>query len=80
MVKGYYLWYQQPALYSHKHGNFYFLFIFTKVKVINIYLIQLQFSSLKTKTMKSFEPALYEDMEKRTKGQVPDRIYFNKGL
>ncbi|EDW18921.2 sideroflexin-2 [Drosophila mojavensis] len=36
--------------------------------------------SLDTKTMSTFEPELYKDMVKRTGGNVPDRVYFNKGL
>ncbi|XP_017134746.1 sideroflexin-2 [Drosophila miranda] len=36
--------------------------------------------SLDTSTMRTFEPELYEDMKKRTEGNVPKRVYFNKGL
>ena len=37
-------------------------------------------SSIKTSTIQSFEAELYEDMKQRTKGNVPERVYFNKGL
>lgn len=36
--------------------------------------------SLDSKTMSTFEPELYKDMVKRTGDNVPDRVYFNKGL
>lgn len=37
-------------------------------------------SSIKTSTIRRLEPSFYEDMEQRTKGRVPERVYFNKGL
>lgn len=39
-----------------------------------------QKASLKASTMSRFEPELYKDMEERTKGKVPEKVYFNKGL
>jgi len=36
--------------------------------------------SLDTSIMRTFEPELYEDLEKKTQGKVPKRVYFNKGL
>uniref|UniRef100_A0A1A9ZBX2 Sidoreflexin n=1 Tax=Glossina pallidipes TaxID=7398 RepID=A0A1A9ZBX2_GLOPL len=39
-----------------------------------------QICSLKTSTMKRFEPTLYEEMVERNKGKVPEKVYFNKGL
>ncbi|XP_067612961.1 sideroflexin-2 [Eurosta solidaginis] len=36
--------------------------------------------SLKTSTIKMLESEKYADMEARTKGQLPERVYFNKGL
>ncbi|XP_017843779.1 sideroflexin-2 [Drosophila busckii] len=35
---------------------------------------------LDSSTMRRFEPELYEQMEQRTQGNVPKRVYFNKGL
>jgi len=36
--------------------------------------------SLDTSTMRTFEPELFEEIEKKTRGNVPERVYFNKGL
>ncbi|KAH8373359.1 hypothetical protein KR009_004091, partial [Drosophila setifemur] len=36
--------------------------------------------SLDTASMRTFEPELFEEMEKKTGGLVPKRVYFNKGL
>ncbi|KAI8041231.1 hypothetical protein M5D96_005485 [Drosophila gunungcola] len=36
--------------------------------------------SLDTSTMRTFEPELYQEIEKKTRGNVPKRVYFNKGL
>lgn len=30
--------------------------------------------------MKRLEPEFYEEMVQNTKGNVPERVYFNKGL
>lgn len=37
-------------------------------------------SSIKSSTIKSYEPELYEDMVQKTNGKVPERVFFNKGL
>ncbi|XP_055906332.1 sideroflexin-2 [Eupeodes corollae] len=39
-----------------------------------------QMCCIKTSTVKRLEPELYEDMVKNTKENVPERVYFNKGL
>jgi hypothetical protein len=39
-----------------------------------------QRASLSAATIKRFEPELYKEMEESTKGKVPERVYFNKGL
>lgn len=39
-----------------------------------------QMCSIKTSTVKRLEPELYEEMVKNTKENVPERVYFNKGL
>ncbi|XP_030383439.1 sideroflexin-2 isoform X2 [Scaptodrosophila lebanonensis] len=36
--------------------------------------------SLKTSTMRIIEPELYTELERNTSGNVPKRVYFNKGL
>ncbi|KNC28522.1 hypothetical protein FF38_05710 [Lucilia cuprina] len=36
--------------------------------------------SLSTSTMQRFEPELYEEMKQTTNGNIPSKVYFNKGL
>lgn len=36
--------------------------------------------SVKTSTIQRFEPEFYKEMVEKTKGKVPERVYFNKGL
>ncbi|XP_037815751.1 sideroflexin-2 [Lucilia sericata] len=39
-----------------------------------------QTCSLSTSTMQRFEPELYEEMKQTTNGNIPSKVYFNKGL
>lgn len=39
-----------------------------------------QRAALSTNIMKRFEPELYADLERNTKGNIPTLVYFNKGL
>lgn len=59
----------------------YLIYHNTKIGMIMIYIFLLYFSSsLNTSTMKRLEPEFYEEMVQNTKGNVPERVYFNKGL
>lgn len=39
-----------------------------------------QNASLNIGTIRRFEPEFYEEIEKNTKGKLPEKVYFNKGL
>lgn len=39
-----------------------------------------QRASLSASTIQRFEPEFYKEMEKKSGGKIPDRVYFNKGL
>lgn len=73
-----YSWYQLRARCFLRYGKY------INMNVRNIRdcskFVLFLFSSLKTSTMKRFEPTLYEEMVERNKGKVPEKIYFNKGL
>lgn len=36
--------------------------------------------SLNISTIKRLEPEFYEEMLQNTKGKIPNKVYFNKGL
>jgi sideroflexin-2 len=39
-----------------------------------------QRASLSASTIQRFEPKFYEELEKKSGGKIPERVYFNKGL
>lgn len=39
-----------------------------------------QRASLKASIIQKFEPEFYKQIEETTKGKVPEKVFFNKGL